>query len=1192
MTEDSIADLLPEGGESAFLRGLLASSDDCVKVLDLDGNLVFMSARGQRVMEVPDFGAIRGCPWPGFWHGQGNTDATAAIATARGGGSARFQGFATTLAGTPRWWDVTVTPILGADGRPEKLLSISRDISAIHHADILLRDAQRLNTLILSSSRDCIVVLDLEGTTLFVSPGGIEAMEISDVSAIIGLSWLRVWKDADNHAARAAVAQAGSGGIGRFQGFCPTHKGTPKWWDVVISALPGPDGAPERLVAIGRDFTEQKHVTDALHDAEARLRLAQEIAGIGTFETFVETDDFVASDQFFRIYGLVPAGRAPTSIITDLVLPEDRNTLSTAAIRRAGMTLASSDYRIRRADTGEVRWIERQADFVAGDEGHPPRLLGIARDVTARKRWELRQAALLELGDMLRDRRETADIVAGAAEILGRALNVARAGYGRVDATGRTVFIERDWCASVASVAGLHDFNDYGTFLLDLLRGDTLRIGDTRQDARTRPGVDRLLALQITALLIVPLMRQGVLVAILFAHDTASRRWTDEETDFALTVADRVWAAMAQADAEAELRRMNEGLEALVTARTRERDQAWKNAQDLQLVLEFSGVIRAVNEAWTAILGWRAEEVVGCQLIGFVHPDDHARTRDSLEMAALAEMPTVENRCRHKDGTYRWFSWVAAPAETLIYASGRHVTEERAAAEALHLAQSRIRSVFETTFQFQGFLDADGIMLDANPASLGAIGCSLADVAGKPLWNTPWFTATPGMARKVKAGIAAARSGQVVREEITINLPDGRRSFDFSMRPVRDPSGKVVAIVPEGMETTERRRAEEALRQSQKMEAVGQLTGGLAHDFNNLLTGMTGSLELMRTRMQQGRIGEVDRYISAAQGAAKRAAALTHRLLAFSRRQTLDPRPTDVNQLVAGMEELIRRTMGPAITTEVVTAVGLWTTLVDPGQLENALLNLCINARDAMQVGGRLTIETTNRWLDEEAALERELPAGQYLSLCVTDTGTGMTSEVVKRAFDPFFTTKPLGDGTGLGLSMVYGFARQSGGQARIYSELGLGTTMCLYLPRSLAGPAVAEASSQQAEVPPAEQGETVLVVDDEATIRMLVAEVLIDLGYTVIEASDGAGAIRVLESDARLDLLVTDVGLSGGINGRQVADAARALRPALKVLFITGYAENAVLGNGTLEPGMEVLTKPFGLKTFANRVQDMIARS
>jgi signal transduction histidine kinase len=388
----------------------------------------------------------------------------------------------------------------------------------------------------------------------------------------------------------------------------------------------------------------------------------------------------------------------------------------------------------------------------------------------------------------------------------------------------------------------------------------------------------------------------------------------------------------------------------------------------------------------------------------------------------------------------------------------------------------------------------------------------------------------------------------------------------------------------------ERMQAEEALRQSQKMEAVGQLTGGLAHDFNNLLAGISGSLELLQARISQGRIKDLGRYIIAAQGAAARAAAITHRLLAFSRRQTLDPKPTDINRLIVSMEELIRRTAGPAIAVEIVLAAGLWPVLCDPNQLENALLNLCINAHDAMPDGGRLTIETANTWVDERAARERDMAPGQYVALCVTDTGTGMTPEVIKRAFDPFFTTKPIGMGTGLGLSMIHGFARQSGGQVRIYSELGEGTTMRIYLPRHHGKVEGDEFSPELAEAPRAEAGETVLIVDDEPTVRMLVTEVLEDLGYTAVEAADGAAGLHVLQSNARIDLLITDVGLPGGMNGRQVADAARQARPDIKVLFITGYAENAVLSHGHLEPGMHVLTKPFALEALASRIRDLIS--
>ncbi|WP_437182346.1 ATP-binding protein [Pseudomonas vanderleydeniana] len=389
--------------------------------------------------------------------------------------------------------------------------------------------------------------------------------------------------------------------------------------------------------------------------------------------------------------------------------------------------------------------------------------------------------------------------------------------------------------------------------------------------------------------------------------------------------------------------------------------------------------------------------------------------------------------------------------------------------------------------------------------------------------------------------------------------------------------------------TVELMQAEEKLRQSQKMEAVGQLTGGLAHDFNNLLAAISGSLEMIGIRLGQGRMADTERYLQAAQGATRRAASLTHRLLAFSRRQTLDPRPTDVNVLMTGLTELIQRSVGPGIQIETVGAHNLWPALVDASQLENAILNLCLNARDAMPGGGRIRLEAANRLIDGGAAELYEIPQGQYLSLSVTDTGVGMSPEVVSKAFEPFFTTKPLGQGTGLGLSMIYGFVKQSGGQIRIHSQVGLGTTVCIYLPRHDGDVCRIEPTKHPVAVT-AKRAETILLVDDEPTIRMLLTDTLSELGYTLIEASDSMAGLKLLRSDMHIDLLITDVGLPGGMNGRQMADAGREVRPGLKTLFITGYAENAAIGMGELPPGMWVLTKPFAVDVLLSRIGEMLA--
>lgn len=388
----------------------------------------------------------------------------------------------------------------------------------------------------------------------------------------------------------------------------------------------------------------------------------------------------------------------------------------------------------------------------------------------------------------------------------------------------------------------------------------------------------------------------------------------------------------------------------------------------------------------------------------------------------------------------------------------------------------------------------------------------------------------------------------------------------------------------------ERDRAEDALRQSQKMEAVGQLTGGIAHDFNNLLTGISGALEMIQIRIGQGRVNELEKYSVAAQGAVRRAAALTHRLLAFSRRQTLDPRPTDINGLILGMEEMVQRTVGPQVMVECNPVPDLWRSMVDPNQLENAILNLCINARDAMPDGGSILIETANVHIEEGIAREWDMDAGAYIALHVRDTGTGMPPDVLSRAFDPFFTTKPMGQGTGLGLSMIYGFVRQSGGQVRIDTQVDIGTDICLYLPRlEMMATTETDQSSDPQGTTLSRPGETpratILVVDDDATVRMLAVEVATELGHDVLEAEDGPQALAILNARHDIDLLITDVGLPGGLNGRQVADAALRLIPRLEILFITGYAEKTAIGNDQLAPNMALMTKPFAMEALAARI-------
>ncbi|WP_245296930.1 MULTISPECIES: hybrid sensor histidine kinase/response regulator [Rhodomicrobium] len=422
---------------------------------------------------------------------------------------------------------------------------------------------------------------------------------------------------------------------------------------------------------------------------------------------------------------------------------------------------------------------------------------------------------------------------------------------------------------------------------------------------------------------------------------------------------------------------------------------------------------------------------------------------------------------------------------------------------------------------------------------------------------------------------------------LTFVLPASLAMFGLSLLALQFTRKEKRALRRLQLETERREASEERIRQMQKMEAVGQLTGGIAHDFNNLLTIILGSLQMMRRKQERGEPGGVQRYLDAATEGAERAAALTARLLAFARQQPLEPKPVDANKLLAGMSELLRRTLGDQIIVETVLAGGLWPTNIDANQLENALINLAVNARDAMLGGGKLTLETANSYLDETyAATHGDVTPGQYVAICVTDTGHGMRPDIVAKAFDPFFTTKKDGHGTGLGLSQVYGFVKQSGGHLKIYSEVGHGTTVKVYLPRHM-GTAPQAAATAVAEGA-LSGSETILVVEDEDRVRQFTREALEDLGYTVLDAPSGNDALAILDRHPRVDLLFTDIVMPG-MNGRELADKARSRLPHLKVLYTTGYSRNAIVHNGVLDPGVALIAKPFTISQVGEKVRQVL---
>jgi PAS domain S-box-containing protein len=669
----------------------------------------------------------------------------------------------------------------------------------------------------------------------------------------------------------------------------------------------------------------------------------------------------------------------------------------------------------------------------------------------------------------------------------------------------------------------------------------------------------------------------------------------------------------------------------MTTERERFLEALLESAVDYAIIaLDLDGLVTSWNAGATRLLGWEEAEMVGHPASNFFTIADRRAGVPQAEMQAALQQGRGSDERWHlrKDGTTFWANGEMMPLrDEAGDVQGfikilRDRTAQRLAAEAQHDDAAFLRSVLAASGDCIKVLDLDGRLTFMNEGGKRVMEVDDFDAITGHRWQHFWHGAHRAEA---EAAIAAAKAGGIGHFQAFAPTMKGNvKWWDVQVTAIPDAQGQAGKLLAVSRDQTERRRAEEqleqrvaelheserrvrelnetlerrveertrerdrveeALRQSQKMDALGQLTGGIAHDFNNLLTGIIGSLDIVRRRMGDGRSADIPRFMDAASASAQRAAALTHRLLAFARRQSLDTRPSDVNALVLGMEDLLHRTLGEQVSLRTELAEALWPALADDNQLENAILNLAINARDAMPEGGRLTIETANARLDAAyAAAVEDVAAGDYVMIAVSDTGCGMPPDIVGKAFDPFFTTKPIGEGTGLGLSMIYGFVKQSAGHVRIYSEVGQGTTIKLFLRRAAELNAVAE---EELEVPLG-QGETVLVVEDDEAVRLIVTSVLDELGYRHLEAPDGMKALPILQSGERIDLLVTDVGLPK-INGRQLAEMARAARPGLKVLFVTGYAEKAAVRHGFLEPGMAMLMKPFALDALATKVREMI---
>ncbi|MDQ8028560.1 MAG: PAS domain S-box protein [Brevundimonas sp.] len=989
----------------------------------------------------------------------------------------------------------------------------------------------------------------------------------------------------------------------------------PVWMDLDYGPVPDESGRPAGLMVFVTETTERVQAERRQTEANDRLQLALSAGrGIGAWDWDIPGDRVYSDDRFARLYG-VPADKArngaPIGEFFSGIHPDDLPRVQgeiETALATGGVF--SSEYRLVQSEGG-IRWVTAEGRCVMDSEGRPLRFPGVSFDITDQRRLsdaliesESRYRALFDNIDVgfciirmvfdadgkpvdyrfieVNPAFESQTGLTNAAGRLMRDLSPTHEqhwfdAYGAVATTGRMVRFEQ----GAAALGRWWDVHAY-------------RVGDAS---------DALVALLFTDITERKRteMQQGALIALGDAlsdiTDPVEIAWRASRALGQALGASRVGYGSIDPDAGTILV---------------ERDWTAEGQPSVAGLHDF----HRYGDYVPAVLGGESVTIRDVTTDPRTAPDPEPLL--SYGIRALMDVPLTENGrvvsqlLVHSDAPRDWAPEEVAFVREFAERTRAAIARRQAEAEAQD-SEARYRTLFDTMdegFCIIEFFDgphgelSDYIHVEANAAY--AANAGIPDVVGQKLREMVGDDADEWV--RLYRGVLT--SGQAIRFEK--ELTETGRWLELSAFRVEPQERKQVAVLFKDLtarkraeealqtlnatleerveeRTEELKSAHEALRQSQKMEAVGQLTGGIAHDFNNLLAGISGSLELLQRRLHEGRLAGVERYIDAAQGASQRAAALTQRLLAFSRRQTLDPKPVAVNRLINGMEDLIRRTVGPDIEVEVVGAAGLWTTRVDPSQLENALLNLCINARDAMAPNpGRLTIETANKWLDDRGAKERELVPGQYISLCVTDTGSGIPSDIVDKIFDPFFTTKPIGQGTGLGLSMIHGFVRQSGGQVRVYSEPDKGTTMCLYLPRYTGDLDAVDPLDPVISGHPG-HGETVLLIDDEPTVRMLAAEVLGDAGYTVIEAVDGPSGLQVLNSGAKIDLLVTDVGLPGGLNGRQVADAARVARPDLKVLFITGYAENAAVGNGLLEPGMAVLTKPFVMTDLINKVGELI---
>ena len=943
------------------------------------------------------------------------------------------------------------------------------------------------------ASDDCVKVLGLDGSLISMNGNGQCLMEIDDFEPLRGASWPSLWPEQERDTLWAALNEALHGRVARFRADCPTAKGTPKSWHVIVAPTFDEAGKVAQVLSISRDITRERAME---RQSERHLRQMESLATAALEVTRESTLDGVLAAITRAAKDIIGAHQAVVSLTNGGQWRQSINSVAlsdkySAWEQYAAETDGTGIYAVVCEENRPIRLTQEQLEYHPrwrgfGSHGrdHPPMRGWLAAPLIGR---EERNLGLIQLSD--------------------------KADGGEFDATDEAMLVQLAQLASAAVEQTLSDI---------ALRGS---------EERFRAAVEAV---------------EGVV-------------WTN--------------------DAEGRMTGEQPG---------------WQR-------------LTGQTEAEYKDYGWST----------VVHPEDAQPTIDAWNDAVAEKKPFVfEHRLKTASGEWRLFAiraiatfdergkvrgWVGV--HTDITKVRNQEMELKALNQELEqrvceaLAEQRILAdIVEATDAVIQVLDKDFNFIAMNAASVRATEQSFGitpEIGDNVLELLKSFPDQQQEARDLWGRALSGEAFTVTKDFGDPALSEGHYELKFS--PLRDDDGNIIAAFGFIFDVTQRVRdqkrlqtAEEQLRQAQKMEAVGQLTGGVAHDFNNMLAVVSGSLELLDRRTGEDD-GRAKRLISAALEASKRAGTLTQRLLAFSRQQPLKPEVIDANKLVSGMSDLFRHSLGTHIQLETVLSGGLWRIHADQNQLENVLLNLAVNARDAMPDGGKLTIETQNAHLDQRyAAREPGILPGQYVLIAVTDTGSGMPAEVIAKAFDPFFTTKEVGKGTGLGLSQVYGFVKQSGGHIKIYSEVAQGTTIKIYLPRHAGALNETDDAEAHSSLPQAEQQELILVVDDEDLVREFSVEALKDLGYRVLEASSAQSALTMIIERPDIDLLFTDIVMPE-MNGRKLADLVKDKRPDLPIIYTTGYTRNAVVHNGVLDAGVELIGKPFTMEELATRVRDVL---